>query len=122
MFRRLLDWLDDRTGVERAVMHFLYEDIPDSSGWHQVFGSVATFAFLVQMVTGFLLALNYAPTPGEAYDSLRYIMREVTAGRLIRGLHHWGASLMIMMRSSRSTGMPWGERTSSVPLCVCGSG
>ncbi len=97
MFRRVLDWLEERTGVETAVKHFFYEDIPDSSGWHQVFGSVAMFAFLVQTVTGILLALNYAPTPGEAYDSLRYIMVEVTAGRLMRGIHHWAASLMIIV-------------------------
>lgn len=97
MFRNVLDWLEERTGVESAVKHFLYEDIPESSGWHQVFGSVAMFAFLVQALTGFLLSLNYAPTPGEAYDSLRYIMTQVTAGPLIRGMHHWGASLMIIV-------------------------
>ena len=97
MFRQLLDWLEDRTGVESAVKHFLYEDIPASSGWHQVFGSVALFAFLLQVVTGILLALNYAPTPPEAYDSLRYIMTQVTAGRFMRAMHHWGASLMIVI-------------------------
>jgi quinol-cytochrome oxidoreductase complex cytochrome b subunit len=97
MFRRFLDWLEDRTGIEGAVKHFLYEDVPHSSGWHQVLGSVALFAFLLQVLTGLLLALNYAPTPGEAYDSLRYIMTQVTAGRLMRALHHWGASLMIIV-------------------------
>jgi quinol-cytochrome oxidoreductase complex cytochrome b subunit len=90
MSRGVLDWLEDRTGIVGAIKHFLYEDIRDSSGWHQVFGSMAMFAFLVQAVTSVLLALNYAPTPGEAYDSLRYIMTQVTAGRLIRGAHHWG--------------------------------
>ena len=97
MHRRLLDWLEERTGVEGAVKHFLYEEIPASSGWHQVFGSVALFAFLVQATTGILLALNYAPAPVAAYDSVRYIMTQVTAGRLMRSLHHWGASLMIVV-------------------------
>jgi ubiquinol-cytochrome c reductase cytochrome b subunit len=97
MFRRLLDWLEDRTGIEGAVRHFLYEEIPASSGWHQVFGSVALFAILVQAATGILLALNYSPAPGAAYDSVRYIMTQVTAGRFIRALHHWGASLMIVV-------------------------
>jgi ubiquinol-cytochrome c reductase cytochrome b subunit len=97
MLRGALDWLEDRTGMGGAVKSFLYEDIPDSAGWHQVFGSVAMFAFLVQTVTGILLAFNYAPTPGEAYDSLRYIMTQVTAGPLLRGAHHWGASLMIVV-------------------------
>ena len=97
MYRRVVDWLEERTGVETALRHFLNEDIPDSSGWHQVFGSVALFAFLTQVLSGLLLSLNYAPTPGEAYDSLRYIMTQVTAGPLIRGMHHWGASLMIVV-------------------------
>ena len=87
-------WLDHRTGVQTAVRQFLYEEIPASSGWHQVFGSVAVFLFLTQAFTGALLAFNYAPTPGEAYNSLRYILTEVTGGRLIRGLHHWGASMI----------------------------
>ena len=65
MLRGVLDWLDDRTGVVSGVRHFLDEDIPASSGWHQVFGSIAMFGFLVQAVTGILLALNYAPTAGE---------------------------------------------------------
>jgi ubiquinol-cytochrome c reductase cytochrome b subunit len=43
------------------------------------------------------LAVNYAPTPGEAYNSLRYILTELTGGRLIRGLHHWGASMLIVV-------------------------
>jgi ubiquinol-cytochrome c reductase cytochrome b subunit len=90
-------WLDHRTGIQTAVRQFLYEDIPASSGWRQVFGSVAVFLFLVQGFTGALLAFNYAPTPGEAYNSLRYILTEVTGGRLIRGLHHWGSSMMIVV-------------------------
>ena len=60
-----------------------------------MFGSVALFLFLVQAFTGILLAFNYAPTPGDAYNSLKYIITEVTAGRLVHGLHHWGASMMI---------------------------
>jgi ubiquinol-cytochrome c reductase cytochrome b subunit len=95
--RKLLDWLDHRTGIESGVKSFLYEDIPASAGWHQILGSLAVFFFMVQAVTGSLLAFNYAPTPGEAYNSLRYIMTELTGGRLIRGLHHWGASMMIVI-------------------------
>lgn len=94
-WNHLNEWLDHRTGIHSAARKFFYEEIPASSGWHQVFGSVAVFLFLTQAFTGVLLAFNYAPTPGDAYNSLRYILTEVTGGRLIRGLHHWGASLMI---------------------------
>jgi len=85
---RINEWLEHRTGISTAVRNLFYEEIPASSGWHQVFGSVALFLFLVQAFTGVLLAFNYAPSPGEAYNSLQYILTEVTAGRLMRGLHH----------------------------------
>ncbi|PWU00134.1 MAG: cytochrome b/b6 domain-containing protein [Terriglobia bacterium] len=96
-WNRLNEWVDHRTGIPTAARKFLYEEIPASSGWHQVFGSVAVFLFLVQAFTGAMLAFNYAPTPGDAYNSLRYILTELTGGRLMRGLHHWGASMMIVV-------------------------
>ncbi len=95
--QQLAVWADHRTGLETAIKSFLYENIPASSGWHQVLGSVAVFLFMLQAFTGVLLAFNYAPTPGDAYNSLRYIVTELTGGRLIRGLHHWGASMMIVV-------------------------
>jgi ubiquinol-cytochrome c reductase cytochrome b subunit len=96
-FEKFVEDLDHRTGLHTGLRKFLYEEIPASSGWHQVFGSVALFLILVQFFTGAMLAFNYAPTPGDAYSSLRYIMTEVTAGRLMRGLHHWGASMIIVI-------------------------
>ncbi len=97
MIRQIVAWLEERTGLETTVKEFLYEEIPGSSGWHQVFGSIAAFLFMLQAFTGIMLAFNYAPTPGEAYNSLKYIMAELTGGSLIRGLHHWGASMMIVI-------------------------
>jgi ubiquinol-cytochrome c reductase cytochrome b subunit len=95
--RTIIDWLEHRTGVESAVKSFLYEEIPASAGWHQIIGSMAVFFFVIQVFTGALLAFNYAPTPGEAYNSVKYIMTELTGGPLIRGLHHWGASMMLII-------------------------
>src|SRR5690242_7967444 len=97
MLKNILGWIDDRTGLLSSVRHFLDEDIPASAGWHQVFGSVALFAFLMQVFSGLMLSVNYAPTPGEAWDSLRYIVTQVTAGSIIRAMHHWGASAMIIV-------------------------
>ncbi len=95
--RKIIDWLEHRTGIESAIRNFLYEEIPASSGWHQVIGSMAVFFFMLQIFTGGLLAFNYAPTPGDAYNSVKYIMTELTAGSFIRGLHHWGATMMIII-------------------------
>lgn len=97
MIPRVVSWLEERTGLPSATSHFMNEEIPASAGWHQVFGSIALFFFLIQIFTGILLAMNYAPTPGEAYNSVKYIATELTGGRMIRGLHHWGASCMIVV-------------------------
>lgn len=43
-----------------------------------------------------MLSVYYVPTPDHAYDSITYIMTGVQFGWLIRGLHHWGASLLIL--------------------------
>ncbi len=95
MIEKLLGWIEERTGIPGAVRRFAAEEIPASSGWAQVLGSVVLFLFLTQVLTGILLAFNFAPTPGEAYRSLNYIMNEVTGGRMIRGLHYWGSNMMI---------------------------
>lgn len=97
MLRPVLNWIDGRTGLISAIRHFLDEDIPASAGWHQVFGSIALFAFLMQVLSGLLLAVNYAATPGEAWESLRYIVTQVAGGSIIRAMHHWGASAMIVV-------------------------
>ena len=97
LFGAFIAWADHRTGLHTALRAFFLEQVPASSGWRHVLGSVALFLILLQAFTGILLSLNYAPTPGEAYNSLRYILSEVTGGSLIRGLHHWGASAIVIV-------------------------
>ena len=43
------------------------------------------------------LTIYYVPSPDHAYDSIQYIMNDVAFGWLIRGIHHWGASLMVII-------------------------
>ena len=49
------------------------------------------------MITGILLTIYYVPTPDHAYDSVQFISTQVPAGWLIRGLHHYGASAMVIL-------------------------
>lgn len=94
--RGLLDWLDHRTGV-RAIRHRLFDEpIPPGTTWAFTLGSLLLFGLIVQVITGTLLALYYAPTPDHAWDSVRYITTTVRGGMLLRGLHHWGASLVVV--------------------------
>ena len=92
----LLNWLDDRTGFRVIRRHLLDEPLPAGTGWWFTLGSVLLFSLGVQVVTGIALALYYAPTPDHAWDSVRYVMTEVRGGGFLRGLHHWGASVIVV--------------------------
>jgi len=94
--RRVFDWLDHRTGFRALRHHLLDERLPPGTGWAFTCGSLLLFGLTMQVVTGTLLALFYAPTPDHAWDSVRYITTSVRGGQVLRGLHHWGASLVVV--------------------------
>jgi ubiquinol-cytochrome c reductase cytochrome b subunit len=99
ILRGAWSWLDDRTGIS-SVFNALMPGhlVPSSSAsWFYVFGSATLFAFIIQVVTGVTLAFMYVPSSGEAYQSLQYITNETTFGRVVRGMHNWGASAMILL-------------------------
>ncbi|MGD0536521.1 MAG: cytochrome b N-terminal domain-containing protein [Verrucomicrobiota bacterium] len=94
--RKLWAEIDDRTGISGLVKPMLDHLVPPDSKWWYVFGSATMIAFMIQVVTGIALATVYAPTAGHAYDSLKYITEEVPFGRLVRGMHYFGASFMVI--------------------------
>ncbi len=97
MASRLYTWLDSRLRLKPIQKTLLEEPIPGGASWIYVFGSATLFLFVLQAVTGMFLAVYYAPTPDHAYDSVQYIQSEVLFGSFVRGLHHWGASGMVVM-------------------------
>lgn len=92
----LATWLDDRAGVREIRRLLLDEPLPAGTAWWFTTGSVLLFGLGVQAVTGIALALYYAPTPDHAWDSVSYITTSVRGGAFLRGLHYWGASLMVV--------------------------
>lgn len=93
--RRLLDWMQSRTGYRGAAEVMLDEPLPVGTGWFFTLGSVLLALLSIQLLTGAFLTLYYAPTPDHAYDSVRFISA-TTAGRVVRGLHHFGASFIVV--------------------------
>ena len=92
-------WVCERTGIDKIWTALMLRPIPEAKGWVEhlyTLGSATMMIFTVQAVTGFLLATNYVPSPDHAYDSVRYIDSTVLFGRVVRGLHHWGASFMVV--------------------------
>lgn len=92
-----LNWLDERLGYHSAMRAILDRRLPRGIGWQHTFGSATLFLLAVRTVTGILLTINYAPTPDHAYHSVRYIEEEVAFGALIRGVHRWSATLIIIV-------------------------
>jgi ubiquinol-cytochrome c reductase cytochrome b subunit len=92
----LLDWLDSRTGWRTGRAHLLEEPIQAGVGWWFVTGSILLMLLTVQLITGVVLAMYYVPSPEHAYDSIRFIMERITFGRVLRGLHFFGASFIVV--------------------------
>lgn len=93
--KRLFAWLHARTGYRDAARVMLDEPLPPGTGWFFTLGSVLLALLSVQLLTGAFLTLYYAPTPDHAYDSVRFI-NGLAAGRIVRGLHHYGASFLVV--------------------------
>jgi len=92
-----LDWLEERSGLVGGVKYFLFRKVPSDTNWMQTLGSATLTAFLVQAITGVILAMYYQPTPHDAYSSIQNITDNVTLGWLVRGMHKWGASVFIIL-------------------------
>lgn len=97
MIKSVLDWMDERIEIRTLWKFVADRSIPGGSSWFYVLGSALAFIFVIQLLTGIVLAMYYAPTPDHAYASVKYIQEKAFLGSFIRGLHHWGASFMMVI-------------------------
>lgn len=88
--------LDTRLDVREGITKQLKKPIPGKYTWMSCFGGITLLLFMVQVVTGVLLAIYYKPSPDAAYDSVRYIMNDVPYGWLLRSIHRYAAELMVL--------------------------
>jgi ubiquinol-cytochrome c reductase cytochrome b subunit len=88
---------EQRTGWSLLKRVLLLEPLPGGSRWAAAFGSLLLFAFVLQVVTGILLATNYAPSVDTAWPSVHFIQTEVPLGSFIRAVHHWGSGAMVIL-------------------------
>src|SRR5205807_821698 len=92
-----IDWLEERSGLIGGVRYFLFRKVPGDTNWFHTLGSATLTAFLVQALTGVILAMYYKPDPNSAYQSINHITNDITLGWLVRGMHKWGASVFIIL-------------------------
>ncbi|NLT05336.1 MAG: DUF4405 domain-containing protein [Solirubrobacterales bacterium] len=93
----LVGYLDERTGASPFLRGFLFRKVPKGTNWFYTLGSATMFAFVSQAVTGVFLAMYYEPDPTRAYTSAAHITNDVFLGELVRGMHRWGATVMIIL-------------------------
>ena len=101
----VVNWLDDRYPFKKAVDESLYQRVPNfANAFYYCFGGMVFILIASQLLTGVLLALYYVPdatsvngASAPAYNSVNFIQNTVYLGWLIRGVHFWGAQLLIIM-------------------------
>ncbi len=93
----LVGWVDERTGGTGFITGMLYRKVPKGTNWFYTLGSATLFAFTIQAITGVFLAMYYTPSPTEAYGSITHLTNDVFMGEFLRGMHKWGATVMIVL-------------------------
>ena len=95
---KIAEWFDLRLQLAAPIREVAEHPVPrNTASWWYVFGSAALVVFMLQMVTGILLALIYVPSAGEAWSSLQALNHDVTLGWFIRAMHGWGSNFMVAL-------------------------
>ncbi len=95
---RLYEWINRRVKLDELVKYMSGKVVPKHG--HSAFyylGGITLFLFLVQIGTGILLLMYYRPGSETAYESVRFIVSDVSFGWLIRAIHSWSANLLIFV-------------------------
>src|SRR5580693_1714883 len=96
LISRIGAWIDKRLQIGKTLRETAEHAVPrETASWFYVFGSAALTVFLLQVVTGILLALIYVPSAGEAWSTLQALNHQVALGWFIRAMHGWGSNFMV---------------------------
>lgn len=92
-----VDWVEERSGLVSVGKYLLFRNVPRDISWLQTLGSALLTVFILQVTTGILLAMYYVPDPTTAWNSIKFITDDATLGWLVRGMHKWGSSVMVVL-------------------------
>ena len=88
--------LDQRLDVREGLQKLLKKPVPKKLNFLYCFGGMTFLLFVIQVITGILLAIYYKPSAADAYTSVKFITNVVPLGWLVRQIHAWGSNLMII--------------------------
>ncbi|KAM3202969.1 cytochrome b6 [Capsicum chacoense] len=94
---KVYDWFEERLEIQAIADDITSKYVPPHVNIFYCLGGITLTCFLVQVATGFAMTFYYRPTVTEAFASVQYIMTEANFGWLIRSVHRWSASMMVLM-------------------------
>ncbi|TDM13223.1 menaquinol-cytochrome c reductase cytochrome b subunit [Macrococcus lamae] len=104
MIEKIYDWVDDRLDVTPIWRDIADHEVPEHvnpayhfSAFVYCFGGLTFFITVIQVLSGMFLTMYYVPDIVNAWKSVYYLQHDVAAGVIVRGMHHWGASLVVVM-------------------------
>lgn len=94
--QRLKNWFDERYDFE-GIRSFLKQKVVPVHKYSILYytGGLTLFLFILQFITGMVLAFYYVPYHEQAHKSIIEIVTKLNMGWLFRSLHHWGAQIAI---------------------------
>jgi ubiquinol-cytochrome c reductase cytochrome b subunit len=95
-YKQVYDWFEHRLQLEGPIKHEIMHPVPrKTASWWYVFGSASFVLLMLQIVTGILLGLVYAPSAAHAWDSLQVLNHQLPLGWFLRAMHGWGSNFMV---------------------------
>ncbi|PWU68650.1 menaquinol-cytochrome c reductase cytochrome b subunit [Gracilibacillus dipsosauri] len=104
MLQKVYDWIDERVDITPLWRDIADHEVPEHvnpahhfSAFVYCFGGLTFFVTVIQILSGMFLTMYYVPDIENAWRSVYYLQTEVAHGQIVRGMHHWGASVVIVM-------------------------
>nr|AKL79020.1 cytochrome b6 [Euglena viridis] len=94
---KIYDWFEERLEIQSIADDISSKYVPPHVNIFYCLGGITFTCFIIQVATGFAMTFYYRPTVTEAFLSVKYIMNDVNFGWLIRSIHRWSASMMVLM-------------------------
>nr|YP_007517059.2 cytochrome b6 [Euglena viridis]AEY70830.2 cytochrome b6 [Euglena viridis] len=94
---KIYDWFEERLEIQSIADDVSSKYVPPHVNIFYCLGGITFTCFIIQVATGFAMTFYYRPTVTEAFLSVKYIMNDVNFGWLIRSIHRWSASMMVLM-------------------------
>ena len=93
---KVYNWFQERLEIQSIADDISSKYVPPHVNIFYCFGGITFTCFLVQVATGFAMTFYYRPSVADAFASVEFMMTQVNFGWLIRSIHRWSASMMVL--------------------------